>query len=206
MRHRSSWLLALATAAALNAPAHAQPTAQGRAAACVWAAAPAEIRARLIAAAPATRQMSAAITNALTLQTAKACDIPPTQDGAQLIAYALMSNAMEIGAQAKLKTGYAIDRERLAAAWDHVPAYARLSLSTVMRPPRRLTPGAMASLRATAGALELRDPRAVELLFTYMVGRAIRERLGRDDLESWWRRPGAPTPGHSRRHPGPRGC
>ena len=192
MRHRSSWLAALAATAVLGAPAHAQQTPQGRAAACVWTAAPAETRAKLIAAAPATRQMSAAITNALTLQTAKACGIPPTQDGAQLIAYALMSNAMAIGAEAKLKAGYGIDRDRLAAAWDHVPAYARLSLSTAMRPPRRLTPGTMASLRATAGALDLRDPRAVELLFTYMVGRAIRERLGRDDLETWWRRPGAP--------------
>jgi hypothetical protein len=191
MRHRSSWLLALATAAALNTPAHAQQTAQGRAAACVWASAPADTRAKLIAAAPSTRQMNAALSDALTQQTAKACGIAPTQDGAQLIAYALMSNAMALGAEAKLETGYGIDRPRLAAAWDRVPAYARLSLSTVMRPPRRLTPGTMASLRATAGALDLRDPRAVELLFTYMVGRAIRERLARDDLASWWRRPGA---------------
>ena len=195
MRHRSSWLLALAATAALGAPARAQEppqTAQGRAAACVWTATPRETRARLIAAAPSTHQMNAALTNALTLQLAKACDIPPTQDGAQLIVYALISNAMATGGEAKLDAGYGIDREKLAAAWARVPDYARLSLSTVMHPPRRLTPGTMASLRATAGALELRDPRAVELLFTYMTGRAIRERLGRDDLESWWRRPGAP--------------
>ena len=197
MRHRSSWLVVLAAVAVVGAPARAQEpprTAQGRAAACVWTAVPRETRAKLIAAAPSTRQMNATLSNALTLQMAKACDIPPTKDGAQVIVYALMANAMEIGAEAKLKAGYGIDHDRLAAAWARVPAYARLNLSTALRPPGRLTPGTMASLRATAGALDLRDPHAVELLFTYMVGRAIRERLARDGLETWWRRgrvPGA---------------
>ena len=190
MRHRSSWLVVLAAVAVVGAPARAQEppqTAQGRAAACVWAAAPRATRAKLIATAPSTRQMSATLSDTLTLQLAKACDIPPTKDGAQLIVYALMSNAMEIGTEARLKAGYGIDHDRLAAAWERVPAYARLNLSTALRPPGRLTPGTMASLRATAGALELREAPAVELLFAYMAGRAIRERLARDSLETWWR-------------------
>ena len=188
MRRKSSWLVALAAVAVVGGQAHArQPsrTPQGRSAACVWAAAPGEVRARMIAASPSTRQMSAALSNPLTVRMAKACDLRLSKDGVQLIVYALMSNAMEIGAEDKLKARYGIEHDRLAGVWEHVPAYARLSLSTAIRPPGRLTPGTMASLRASASALDLREAPAVELLFAYLAGRAIRERLSRDDLERW---------------------
>jgi hypothetical protein len=103
----------------------------------------------------------------------KACDIPVTEAGGELIGRMEVSIAMQTAATAKL-AAQGIDAKTLDAMWTAMPATSRSQYWLVLKNPSAdaISPAAVSDLRAAMKRLKIADADSAKALSEYVMMRS----------------------------------